>query len=59
MPGPPGHLCAPRGCADPYTGAALDLFVSFLRISGAEDPRAAIVRREEEGLVFLLTWKER
>ncbi len=35
------------------------LFVSFLRESGAEEPQATIVRREEESTTYLLTWKER
>jgi uncharacterized protein (TIGR02265 family) len=40
-------------------GYAEALFVGFLRVSGAEEPRATIVRRDEEGTVYLLTWKER
>lgn len=40
-------------------GYAEALFVSFLRVSGAEEPRANIVREEDEGTVYLLTWKER
>jgi uncharacterized protein (TIGR02265 family) len=40
-------------------GYAEALFVSFLRASGAEEPQASIVRREEESTTYLLTWKER
>lgn len=35
------------------------LFVSFLKASGAAEPQAAIVRRDEESTVYLLRWKER
>jgi uncharacterized protein (TIGR02265 family) len=35
------------------------LFVGFLRVSGAEEPRASLVRYEDEGTTYLLTWKER
>ncbi|KFA91062.1 DUF2378 family protein [Archangium violaceum] len=40
-------------------GYAEALFVGFLKASGASEPHAAIVRREEEGTVYLLRWKER
>jgi uncharacterized protein (TIGR02265 family) len=40
-------------------GYAEALFVSFLRVSGAEEPQATIVRREEESTTYRLTWKER
>ncbi|WP_257457561.1 TIGR02265 family protein [Archangium lipolyticum] len=40
-------------------GYAEELFTSFLRVSGAEEPRVVIVHREEEGTTYLLSWKER
>lgn len=40
-------------------GYAEALFESFLRASGAAEPEAVIVRREEESTVYLLRWKER
>ncbi|MFL5354662.1 MAG: DUF2378 family protein [Archangium sp.] len=40
-------------------GYAESLFVSFLRVSGAEEPHATRVRRDEESTVYLLTWTER
>lgn len=35
------------------------LFISFLRVSGAEEPQASTVRVDEEGTTYLITWKER
>ncbi|PTL79880.1 DUF2378 family protein [Vitiosangium sp. GDMCC 1.1324] len=40
-------------------GYAEALFVGFLRASGAEEPRASIVRKEEESTTYVLTWTER
>lgn len=39
-------------------GYAEALFVSFLGASGAAEPHAAVVRKEAEGTVYLLRWKE-
>ena len=40
-------------------GYAEALFVNFLKASGAAEPHAAIVRREDGGTVYLLRWKDR
>ncbi len=40
-------------------GYAEALFVSFLKASGAAEPRTVIVRRDEGGTVYRLSWKER
>lgn len=40
-------------------GYAEALFVSFLRVSGAEEAQASIVRQDEESTTYHLSWKER
>lgn len=55
----PGHYELWMNSVLDAPGYAESLFVSFLRVSGAEEPQAAMVRHEEEGTVYLLTWKER
>lgn len=55
----PGHYELWMNSVLDAPGYAESLFVSFLRVSGAEEPHATVVRRDEESTVYLLTWKER
>jgi uncharacterized protein (TIGR02265 family) len=55
----PGHWEMWMNSVMDAPGYAEALFVSFLRASGAAEPHAALVRREREGTVYRLGWRER